>query len=87
MASANESLLSTLQGHSSPVWSVCYSPDGTKVVSGSTDNTVRIWDTTTGAELSILQGHSDYVRSVCYSPDGTEVVSGSDDNTVRIWNM
>jgi WD40 repeat protein len=67
------------------VWSVCYSPDGTKVVSGSRDKRVRIWDTTTGAVLSHFQGHSGDVNAVSYSPDGTKVVSGSDDKTVRIW--
>jgi len=85
MASANESVLSTLQGHSHYVTSVCYSPDGTKDVSGSEDNTVRIWDTTTGAVLSNFQGHSDDVNAVSYSHDGSKVVSGSDDKTVRIW--
>ncbi|KAF8858540.1 hypothetical protein BDZ45DRAFT_591086 [Acephala macrosclerotiorum] len=46
--------LQTLEGHSSPVRSVAFSPDGKQVVSGSGDGTVRLWDTTTGAVLQTL---------------------------------
>merc|ERR1712051_309537 len=49
-------------GHSSGVWSVAVSPDGTKVVSGSRDKTVRIWDLASGKQLHTLSGHSDSVR-------------------------
>src|ERR1700761_3739240 len=70
----------------SGVGSVAFSPDGTRVVSGSYDKTVRIWTASTGEEEHRLEGHSDPVRSVAFSPDGTRVVSGSWDKTVRIWN-
>ncbi len=49
------------------VWSVAWSPDGTKVASGSEDNTVKIWETSTGTCLSTLSGHSKYVTAVSYS--------------------
>ena len=77
--------LKTLKGHSDDVESVAYSPDGTKIVSGSTDNTIKIWDTNTGECLQTLMGHSKSVYSVAYSPDGTKIISGSLDNTVKIW--
>ena len=57
-----------------------------KVVSGSWDQTVRIWDAVTGECEQTLQGHSDWVSSASFSPDGTKVVSGSEDQTVRIWD-
>ncbi|KAJ3874888.1 quinon protein alcohol dehydrogenase-like superfamily [Lentinula edodes] len=76
-----------LQGHDDWVSSVAFSPDGTRIVSGSGDHTVRIWDASTGAQIGVpLQGHDDWVSSVAFSPDGTRIVSGSHDHTVRIWD-
>jgi WD40 repeat protein len=69
------------------VVSVAFSPDGTRIVSGSDDETVRVWDTVSGAEaLPPLRGHENGVTSVAFSPDGTRIVSGSDDKTVRVWD-
>ena len=72
-----------LMGHSDAVSSASFSPDGTKVVSGSWDQTVRIWDAVTGECAQTLEGHSSGVTSASFSP---KVVSGSDDQTVRIWD-
>ena len=66
--------LKTLKGHSGNVESVAFSPDGTKIISGSgeNDNTIKIWDANTGECLKTLTGHSRSVYSVAYSPDGTK---------------
>ena len=72
-------------GHSNCVWSASFSPDSSKIASGSDDNTVKLWDVTSGECLQTLEGHSDYVNSVSFSPDGTKVASGSEDNTIKIW--
>ena len=67
--------------------SVAFGPDGHRIVSGSWDHTVRLWDATTGQPVGQpITGHTSYVDSVAFSPDGTLVVSGSWDHTVRLWD-
>ncbi len=76
-----------LYGHSSPINSVAINPDGKTLVSGSYDNTIKIWDLQTGELKSTLSGHSGAVFSVAISPDGKTLVSGSADKTIKIWNL
>ncbi|KAF8338042.1 WD40-repeat-containing domain protein [Cantharellus anzutake] len=78
--------LNTIRGHTSWVYSVSFSPDGSKVASGSMDTTGRIWDAVTGEALKVLRGHAILVCSVSFSPDGSKVASGSADRTGRIWD-
>ena len=79
-------MLSPLQGHDSGINSVTFSPDGSKIISGSDDKTIRVWDASTGVEmLSPLQGHDSGVSSIAFSPDGSKIISGSEDHTIRVW--
>ncbi|KAJ7186202.1 hypothetical protein GGX14DRAFT_581209 [Mycena pura] len=75
------------RGHESVVVTVNFSPDGLRIVSGSDDRTLCIWDARNGALVGApLEGHTSVVNSVNFSPDGMRIVSGSRDKTLRIWN-
>jgi len=76
----------TLRGHKILATSVAFSPDSNRIISGSWDNTIKVWDAETGDELMTLRGHKECVKSVAFGPDGKRIVSGSYDKTVKIWD-
>ncbi len=75
-----------LVGHEGTVSSAAFSPDGTCVVTASSDGTARLWETATGTQAATLIGHDGAVTSAAFSPDGTRIVTASDDNTARLWD-
>jgi len=79
--------LITLCGHTEPIESVAFSPDGQRIVTGSEDQTAKVWDAATGKELLTLEGHSGWVRSVAFSPDGRRIVTGSRDQKAKVWEV
>ena len=76
-----------LSGHTDWVGSVVFSPDGTLLISGSHDNTVKLWDVQTGGMVNTFYGHTKRVYSVSISVNCITVASGSDDMTIRLWDV
>lgn len=85
-AAADDSL-QTWRGHENTVLCLAFSLDGRFVVSGGVDETVRIWQASSGTELKVLRGHGGDVTSVACSHDGRWVVSGSMDKTAIVWDV
>ena len=76
----------TLRGHTDHIDSAAYSPDNKWIVTGSKDNTAKVWDAATGREVRTLRGHSGVVHGAAFSPDNRYVVTASLDRTVKIWD-
>src|SRR3990167_6207515 len=79
-------------GHKNRVWSACFSPDGQRIVTASTDETAKVWDAHTGALVRTLGGPRDHQRhegcvfSAQFSPDGQRIVTASIDYTAKVWD-
>ena len=73
-------------GHCRPAASVVISLDGSRIVSASHDNSVRVWDAASGQCLRVLLGHKNSVTNVAVSQNGKYIVSGSIDKTVILWD-
>ncbi len=82
----SEALVRTLEGHTSMVNACAFSPDGTRVVSASDDETLKLWDAETSKAIRTLEGHSYTVEACGFSPDGARVVSASKDGTLKLWD-
>ena len=67
--------------------SVAITYDNSKIVSGSYDGIIKVWDLNTGKLLNTLKGHSDMVGSLAVTPDNNEIVSASSDSTIRVWDV
>jgi WD40 repeat protein/serine/threonine protein kinase len=77
----------TCKGHTGGVNSVALSADRRWALSGSEDNTVRLWEMNSGKCLRSFDEHTTWVLSVALSVDGNWALSGSNDNTLRLWEL
>jgi WD40 repeat protein len=76
-----------LKGHTDWIHSIAFSQNGRRIVSGSSDCTILVWDAETGNILSrSFNGHTNGVSSVMFSQDGTRILSGSFDSSIRVWD-
>jgi WD40 repeat protein len=79
--------LEVLEGHSGGVNGVAFSPDGSLLVSGSADASLRLWRIADGETLHILDENIDGVNDVAFSPSGLLIASGSADGTIGMWGV
>jgi WD40 repeat protein len=79
--------VSVLRGHIKPVTCVSVVPNSRMLISGSEDNTIRVWDVGNSQEIAVLTGHEDAVQSIAVAPDGSRFFSGSWDGTLRAWDL
>jgi WD40 repeat protein/serine/threonine protein kinase len=87
LALAADASVRTLRAPMSAVYDVEYARDGSFIVSGSFDRTVRLWNVSDGSLRATLEGHERPVWGVAVHPDGTRVASGGGDRTVRLWRV
>ncbi len=88
-------LVALLKGHTGVIRSLAFSPDGSKLISGSSDNTAIIWDTGVQSGVQVpepkllhrLEGHKADIFTVVFSPDGSRAVTGSNDKDMRLWQV
>ena len=66
---------------------LAFSPPNNQIASGSSDETIRLWDAATNTKAQVLAGHKGRVQSLAYSPDGSTLASASFDGTVKIWGL
>ena len=81
------SILHTLEGHTKTIWSLSFSPDSTRLCSGSWDNSIKLWGLKEGSLVaSVNNAHTNWINSVAHSPNGKLIASGSRDKTIKIWD-
>src|SRR5947207_5162168 len=74
------------RSHTDRVRSASFSPDGSRIVTGSDDKTAKVWGANLGAEILTLKENSSAVTSASVTPDGRRVATGSKDRTAKVWD-
>ena len=69
------------------IGALTFTPDGSTMISGSRDCTIKFWDMPNLEERRTLKGHSEWVRNLIVTQDGKVLISASDDGTVKMWDI
>jgi WD40 repeat protein len=80
-------LITNLKGHRESVSCLAWTADGSTLISGSEDYSIRTWNTTTWQQIHVLKGHTSCVISIAISPNVPILASASWDDTARLWNL
>ncbi|KIJ08989.1 hypothetical protein PAXINDRAFT_88116 [Paxillus involutus ATCC 200175] len=83
---SSQTPLKVLKGHTRTVGGLAFFLDGCRIVSGSWDRSLIIWDVTVGEVEKKLAGHTGDIMSIAMAPDGRVFASGSEDGTLRFWD-
>jgi len=86
ISSKSGSVINTLLGHEDNVNTCRFSPDGRRIVTGSRDRTLKLWDAGDGVEIMTFEGHKASIAACGFLPDGQHVVSLSWDQSVHVWD-
>lgn len=81
-----EKILRTFLGHTTPITSVAFSPDGRKCLTASFDHSACVWDSNTEELITRFTGHRERITSATFSPGGETCLTGSWDSTACVWN-
>ncbi len=73
-------------GHNLYVGVVLFSPDGSKLLTGSSDGVARLWNVRTGTLIKAMVGHAGNIRAAAFTPDGSIIATGDDNGGLRVWN-
>ncbi len=76
-----------LVGHTAAVRGLDFAKSSDLLLSAGHDNTVRVWNASSGESIKVLRGHGRWVRDCIVSDDGRSVVSAGYDGTVRLWDI
>ncbi len=85
----NGQLVHTLAGHTAAVTAIAFSADNARLVTGSVDKTVRVWNPANAQQPEQIkfEGSTGNITAVAFSPDSNQVLSGTADNKLRLWNV
>lgn len=78
--------ISVLVGHSRPVRTLAWSPDSLQLASAGDDETIHLWEVSSGNEVGQLSGEADWIRVLAWSPDGLQLASGGNETVITLWD-